>query len=109
MICSLSFDWFFNWFSIIFWVIFAIILIFFIIVIVVIFKLLRSNVNTTRKKAPGFRNPYAKDFDSKDDTQQKEKKIVEEEIEKDLRCQFCNQIVQEDEIFCPFCGERIKE
>jgi len=110
MICSLFFDWFFNWFSIIFWVIFAVILIFFIIVIVVIFKLLGSNVNTTRRKAPGFRNPYVKNFDdSRDDTQQKEEKIFEEENEKELRCQFCNQIVEEDEIFCSFCGERIKE
>jgi hypothetical protein len=101
---------FFGGFFVFFWVILIAVIIFFIIVVFVIFKLLRSNVNTTRNRAEGFKNPYIKSDVTNSKTTEKEVgEISKGENTKTLRCAYCNQPVEENEKFCSYCGERIKK
>ena len=86
--------------------IFVIAIIFFVVVILIIYKLLHSNVNDVNKKRRS-KNKESADTENiyrRKDEDMKEKSTTAKNMS---ICKFCREQIEENAIFCTYCGSNL--
>ncbi|MFW9784817.1 MAG: hypothetical protein ACFFFB_21235 [Candidatus Heimdallarchaeota archaeon] len=80
-------------------------LIFFIIVILIVYKLIHSNVNYVMKRSEKFNNIVVQNTLNPPENNELKEIVFKNEF---LKCRYCDEQVQKDVNFCPFCGSFLK-
>ncbi len=96
----------FGFISGFFILIFVIVIIVFIIIIIVVYKLLHSNVDH-RYKAK-FKLPKLHTEDAKTTFVQVDKEELTKE-KTSSRCKYCGEKIEDNAVFCVFCGSNLSD
>lgn len=80
-------------------------LIFFIIVILIVYKLIHSNVNNVMKRSEKFNKIVVQNTLNPPENNEFKEIVFENEF---LKCRYCDEQIQEEVNFCPFCGSFLK-
>jgi len=86
--------------------IFAIVIIVFIIVIIIVYKLLHTNVYLEDKTT--FKLPKLHTEDAKTTFVQVDKEELTKE-KTSSRCKYCGEKIEDNAVFCAFCGSNLSD